>query len=64
MALHNAAVLEVLVLLLFLWCWLGLFACWGDDVFDAHVDDEIAVMLHVMHVVDVQHAEFGHVGAE
>ena len=31
---------------------------------EPHVCNKIAVVFHVMHVVNVQHAEFGHVHAE
>src|SRR5258708_21787826 len=52
------------VLLLVLVCWRSLFARWGNNVLEPHVGDEIAVVFHVVRVVNVQHAEFGHVHAE
>src|SRR5216684_3862819 len=50
--------------LLFLLCCLSLFGRWGNDVLEPHVGDEIAVVFHVVRVVNVEHAEFGHVHAE
>jgi len=41
-----------------------LFARWWNDVLEPHVCDKIAVVFHVVHVVNVQHTEFGHVHAE
>src|SRR5258708_33610104 len=52
------------VLLLLLLVWRSLFARWGNNVLEPHVGDEIAVVFHVVRVVNVEHAEFGHVHAE
>jgi hypothetical protein len=41
-----------------------MFARWRNNVLKPHLYDKIAVAFHVMHVVDVQHTEFGRVHAE
>src|ERR1700719_3538180 len=60
--LHSAA--EGLVRLLFRLGCRSLFAGGGNNVLDPHVCDKIAVVFHIVHVVNVQHPEFGYVRAE
>src|SRR4029077_6818794 len=50
----NAAAREV-GRLLFLLCCLSLFGGWGNDVLEPHVGDKIAVVFHVVRVVNVEH---------
>src|SRR6266851_6594470 len=50
--------------LLFLLCRRSRFARRGNNVLEPHVCDQIAVVFHVMRVVNVQHTEFGHIHAE
>ena len=44
---------------LFLRLWLDRrLAGWRNDVLQSHVGDQVAVVFHVVHVVDSQHVQF------
>src|SRR5882724_9791339 len=40
------------------------FARWRNNALEPHVGYKIAVMFHGMHIVKIQHAEFGHVHSD
>src|SRR5262249_51221178 len=52
---HPRRMLDLFLLRLCRW----LFARWWNNVLHPHISDQVAVVFHVVHVVDGQRAEFG-----